>query len=234
MQNCSGGSLAKKKGLVATSKNTAMIGVVKGVEYLHGKGVAHRDLKPSNVLFDGAGWARIGDFGSARTVEWGLTQTQLALTLQYAAPEVLNEEGATLASDIWSLGLVLYELLSGEPVLSAQTGPIRLIREMQSGVRPRVPKEASPGLSSMVARCWNADPKVCPTIEEMCDVFAGEKWKLVAGADSRKISECLRRFTPEDAVVEASLSDCVRSRRGDETVHYRRASWCEICMGEIR
>jgi len=89
----------------------------KGLDALHACAIVHRDVKPSNVLLDDDGVAALADFGLARgTDSTQLTRDgQLVGTLQYIAPELIEGEEATRASDIYALGCVLYECLVGEP-----------------------------------------------------------------------------------------------------------------------
>ena len=104
------------RGRVALARDVA-----RGLGYAHGRGVIHRDVKPENLLVDPAGRVRISDFGLARLAESErLTQTgTLVGTLAYMPPEQARGEVARQgpASDVWSLGAVLYELLAGAPLL---------------------------------------------------------------------------------------------------------------------
>src|SRR5436190_1253517 len=95
--------------------------VLRAVEYAHSHGIVHRDLKPSNILVNGEGEIRLFDFGIAKLlVEGEAAATELtraggcALTPEYASPEQLAGRPVTTASDVFSLGLVLFELLTGD------------------------------------------------------------------------------------------------------------------------
>jgi eukaryotic-like serine/threonine-protein kinase len=93
-------------------------GVAKGLDEVHQRGVVHRDVKPSNILISATGQVKLGDLGIAKTLEdTGITQSGVVLgTLQYIAPEQLAGEPVRPASDVYSLGLIAYEALSGTRV----------------------------------------------------------------------------------------------------------------------
>jgi serine/threonine-protein kinase len=92
-------------------------GVASGLDALHQAGLVHRDVKPSNILIDEAGNALLTDFGLAKGRAYTvLTRPGQALgTLDYMAPEVVRGEPATPSSDIYSLGCVIYECVTGAP-----------------------------------------------------------------------------------------------------------------------
>src|SRR5580700_8141626 len=110
--------------------------VCAAVEYAHGKLVVHRDLKPNNILVNEQGEPKLLDFGVAKVLESEagaagdtLTVTgALLLTPRYASPERLAGASATVASDVYSLGVILYELLAGQPPYAgSDSSPAKLI-----------------------------------------------------------------------------------------------------------
>ena len=87
--------------------------VCEAVDYAHRNLIVHRDLKPANILVDRSGRVRLLDFGIARLVDDQGAATQALLTPDYAAPEQFDGGAITLATDVYALGVVLYELLAG-------------------------------------------------------------------------------------------------------------------------
>src|SRR5881394_1038374 len=104
-----------------------MISVASAVDFAHQHGVLHRDLKPSNILIDREGQPHLADFGLAKLVDRDITQFTLSGavmgTPSYMAPELVsgNAKRATTAADIYSLGAILYESLTGSPPFKGET-----------------------------------------------------------------------------------------------------------------
>src|SRR4029077_13974298 len=97
------------------------------VHFAHQNLVIHRDIKPANILVTGAGEPKLLDFGIAKIVDSSGKQTQTfgAMTPAYASPEQLNGQVVTTATDVYSLALVLYELLTGKYPYEQFTSPVR-------------------------------------------------------------------------------------------------------------
>jgi len=139
--------------------------LAEAVQYAHGKGILHRDLKPSNVLVDAGGQPRITDFGLARPMEGGAGMTvtgALIGTPAYMPPEQAAAEGAALspASDCYSLGAILYELLTGSPPFRG-AGPVAIARMVveEQPARPRsLDANIGRDLEAVCLRCLEKDP----------------------------------------------------------------------------
>ena len=102
--------------------------VASGLGAAHSRGIVHCDMKPANVLFDKEGRAKIADFGIARTPQDAQDAPQLFATALYVAPERVEGKQPTPATDIYGLGLILYEMLVGKPPFTS-SNPTVLLRD---------------------------------------------------------------------------------------------------------
>ena len=132
-----------------------------GLAAVHDAGVLHRDLKPANVMLDERGDVRITDFGIAALAGDVRGAEALAGTPAYMSPEQLKGEAVTARSDVYSLGLVLYELFTGKRAFEASSLP-ELIRLRQSDTQPSSPsshvKDLDPTVERVIFRCLEREP----------------------------------------------------------------------------
>jgi eukaryotic-like serine/threonine-protein kinase len=137
----------------------------EAVHYAHQQGTLHRDLKPANILIDRQGWVRITDFGLAKKVasDSDLTLTgQILGTPSYMPPEQATGKRSLIsaASDIYSLGAVLYELLTGRPPFRGETHA-ETLRQVESldPVSPRLLNPSVPrDLETICLKCLRKEP----------------------------------------------------------------------------
>jgi hypothetical protein len=155
MRYVEGGTLQEMLGKpLPLSTVVEMITQVGGaLDYAHQEGIIHRDVKPSNVLMDKGEWALLSDFGLAKILEAGvkLTETGVGIgTPAYMAPELGKGEPADERSDLYSLGIMLYEMLTGRVPFEAKT-PMAVVVEHISTPLP-VPRTINPDIPEPVER----------------------------------------------------------------------------------
>jgi serine/threonine-protein kinase len=133
-----------------------------GLAAAHEKGVLHRDLKPANIMIDGEGRARITDFGLARLEQAGAAG-ELVGTPLYMAPEQLARGETTVQTDLYSLGLVLFEMFTGQPAHAANSIP-ELLRahERPPQLAANLVSDLNPAVERALLRCLENDPRQRP------------------------------------------------------------------------
>jgi len=157
------GSLLRRIGRLSGDKAAEIARkVCAGVAAAHDKGVLHRDLKPANIMLDGRGEVLITDFGLA-AVAHEITDVRSG-TPAYMAPEQLAGEEVTFKSDIYSLGLVLYEVFTGRAAFDGKTlDEIVRVRRDSSPSRPSsLVKDLDPAVERTILHCLEADPAARP------------------------------------------------------------------------
>jgi serine/threonine-protein kinase len=139
--------------------------ICAGLAAAHERGVIHRDLKPANVMLDGAGKARITDFGLASVAASMEGAEARAGTPAYMAPEQLGGKGVTAKSDIYSLGLVMYEIVTGKRAFEAAT-LAELVKSREAGTitsPSSIVKDLDPLVERAIFRCLDPDPSKRPS-----------------------------------------------------------------------
>ena len=163
-----------------------LIQVCRGLAYAHRSSVVHRDIKPTNLMIDRGGVAKIVDFGIARSGSRDLTMTGKVIgTPAYMAPEQIQGEGADYRSDIFSIGLVIFEFLSGECAYSGDSDFAIINRIVNGSPNPFRHPSATvlPLLQPIIERAIAKDPAVrFQSADQLADELA--RVRTVVGAQA--------------------------------------------------
>ncbi|CAK9435780.1 uncharacterized protein LODBEIA_P04690 [Lodderomyces beijingensis] len=163
LEYCSGGSLRhvykkRKEGLAESQIKVYVRGILAGLCYLHGQGVVHRDVKAGNVLLTDKGEVKLADFGVAARVS--AHYNTVVGTPNWMAPEtILGGDGICTASDIWSMGATIIELLTTNPPYH-DLNPMAALHAIGTDDHPPLPKNSSPALRDFLLECFQKSPNL--------------------------------------------------------------------------
>ncbi len=137
------------------------IQVLRAARFAHKRGIIHRDFKPHNVIVDGEGRVKVTDFGIARAGASDMTETGAIMgTAAYLSPEQAQGHAVSASSDLYSVGILLYELLTGAPPFDAESAVSIALKQVNEAPAPprSVNPAVSPELEDVVLRALQKDP----------------------------------------------------------------------------
>ncbi len=165
MKLIEGGSLASQRMPLAARRTAELAAAVaRAIHYAHQRGILHRDLKPGNILLDAADQPYVTDFGLAKHVEAKVRHTRtgsIVGTPSYMAPEqARSDKVLTTAVDVYSLGAILYELITGRPPFRAETPLETVLRVMETEpVAPsKINRRIDRDVETICLKCLEKDP----------------------------------------------------------------------------
>jgi serine/threonine protein kinase len=171
-----------------TAKSISVVGIVIGMKYVHSRGIVHQDLKPSNILLDQeTHQLPICDFGSSRLFSVESTLTQRIRTPQYMAPEMYEEEEYDFKVDVFAFGLILYEILTNNPVFGSNLNAQQIMHKVLTGERPNIPDDILAFVKSMTRSCWSTDRAARFSFTELFKILDENEFKICAGVDPAQV-----------------------------------------------
>ncbi|KAK5878337.1 hypothetical protein CesoFtcFv8_023749 [Champsocephalus esox] len=132
--------------------------VVEALAFLHCRGIIYRDLKPENIILDQRGYVKLVDFGFAKIVGLGKKTWTFCGTPEYVAPEIILNKGHDSSADCWSLGILVFELLSGSPPFS-ESDPMKTYNIILRGIDMiEFPKKIAKSAANLIKRLCRDNP----------------------------------------------------------------------------
>ncbi|KAM3321239.1 serine/threonine-protein kinase STY13 [Capsicum chacoense] len=153
--------------------------VARGMEYVHSQHLIHRDLKSDNLLIAADKSIKIADFGVARIEVLNEEMTPETGTYRWMAPEMIQHRPYTQKVDVYSFGIVLWELVTGLLPFQNMTAVQAAFNVVNKGLRPTIPTDCLPVLSDIITCCWDANSDKRPTFSEVVKMLEAAETEIL-------------------------------------------------------
>ncbi|KAL6291870.1 hypothetical protein ACE6H2_000012 [Prunus campanulata] len=165
--------------------------VARGMAYVHAFGLIHRDLKSDNLLIFSDKSIKIADFGVARIEVQTEGMTPETGTYRWMAPEMIQHRPYTQKVDVYSFGIVLWELITGMLPFQNMTAVQAAFAVVNKGVRPIIPSDCLPLLGEIMTRCWDANPDVRPPFTEVVRMLEHAETDIMTNVRKARFRCCM-------------------------------------------
>ncbi|XP_021744332.1 serine/threonine-protein kinase HT1-like [Chenopodium quinoa] len=165
--------------------------VARGMEYVHRLGLIHRDLKSDNLLIFADKSIKIADFGVARIEVQTEGMTPETGTYRWMAPEMIQHRPYTQKVDVYSFGIVLWELITGMLPFQNMTAVQAAFAVVNKGVRPIIPADCLPVLAEIMTRCWDPNPDVRPPFSDVVKMLEHAETEIMTTVRKARFRCCI-------------------------------------------
>ncbi|CAH8367123.1 unnamed protein product [Eruca vesicaria subsp. sativa] len=165
--------------------------VARGMAYVHGRNFIHRDLKSDNLLISADKSIKIADFGVARIEVHAEGMTPETGTYRWMAPEMIQHRAYNQKVDVYSFGIVLWELITGQLPFQGMTAVQAAFAVVNRGVRPTIPNDCLPVLTEIMTRCWDGNAEVRPSFVEVVSMLEAAETEIMTTARKARFRCCM-------------------------------------------
>ncbi|OHS93223.1 TKL family protein kinase [Tritrichomonas foetus] len=194
-----------------TLRTIAAYDIARCMQYLHSRQIAHRDLKSLNVLIDRDLHAKVCDFGFSRHADDSTPMSSNIGTPHWMAPEILKPNVTyTSKVDVYAYGIVLWEIATGlTPYYGMDSRKIINLVSNQ-GMRPEMPKNISKELSDLIRKCWDTNPDIRPSFDEVVRQFKSLNI-FYPGTDMVRLSQYIEESATSSEVITEQIEIIINS-----------------------
>lgn len=166
----------RRNPLSPTKLTIIALGVAYGLLHMHSLNMLHRDIKSLNILLNADDYPMICDFGMSRSFCAGNDQLTGGIgTAQWMAPEVMASRPYTEKADVYSYGIMLWEMLTSDYPFRGLRDVQVTVSVMQNDIRPIIPQDCPPKLSQLIQKCWAREPETRPNFATIVKAFESGK-----------------------------------------------------------
>ncbi|XAR66471.1 Non-specific serine/threonine protein kinase [Bertholletia excelsa] len=155
--------------------------IARGMEYIHSQGVIHRDLKPENILINQDFRMKIADFGIACEEAYCDLLADDPGTYRWMAPEMIKRKSYGRKVDVYSFGLILWEMIAGTIPFEDMTPIQAAFAVVNKNLRPGVPADCPPAMKALIEQCWSLKPEKRPEFWQVVKVLEQFEYSLAQG-----------------------------------------------------
>lgn len=171
--------------------------VAKGMAYIHSRGLIHRDLKSDNLLIFSDKSIKIADFGVARIEVQTEGMTPETGTYRWMAPEMIQHRPYSQKVDVYSFGIVLWELITGLLPFANMTAVQAAFAVVNKDHRPTIPDDCLPVLSEIMTRCWDTNPDARPPFVEVVTMLEAAQVEIMTSVRKARFRCCIQPMTAD-------------------------------------
>ncbi|RIA91089.1 kinase-like domain-containing protein [Glomus cerebriforme] len=182
--------------------------IARSLSTLHKCNLIHGDFHSGNLLLQSQKYAYISDFGLCRPADNSNNSNEIYGVLPYIAPEVLRGNPYTKSADIYSFGIVMWEMTSGVPAFYNLPHDLILSLEICHGLRPKIVKGTEFDYVELMEKCWDPDPNKRPTADDLIESFKVMRSKYHSNYDRVQVPE-------NESIIEFHPLSCYTSRKFD-------------------
>jgi len=158
--------------------------IAYGMKHLHDNKILHRDMKSLNVLLDANFNVKLSDFGLSKIEskdDQTLSKDGMKGTIAWMAPELFKNQPATKKSDIYSMGMTFYEIVTNRVPFQDYQNQVEVAQKVLAGTRETIPAECQPKVAKLIAKCWEAKPEARPSIDDVIAILNSKDSEAAPG-----------------------------------------------------
>ena len=202
-----------------TKKLINIYGIASGLSYLHRQNIIHRDLKPANILLDDYLYPKIADFGLSKKLteqdkydKWRKTPKTSGFkgTYSYCAPEVIDSNIYTKSGDVYSFGMIMYEIMTNE-IPFQNINIFQLMLKLSKGYRPNIKYPIPYCYRKLIENCWCQNPDFRPKIDDVVKKLETDKQFLTQNVDEEEFHNYIYS-------IKGNINECVQENTENRSI----------------